>query len=555
MNYSQHPRLGGGVALYRGMCMETSWKYVIAILLIAAIAAAFRLPKLAQRPLHGDEAIHADKCGTILEKGVYVYDPFEYHGPTLNYFTLIPAWLQGQKTYQQIDEFTIRIVPVAFGVLLVFSLLFIGDGLGWPAAIVAAILTAVSHAMVFYSRYYIQEILLVYFTFGVIICGWRYAKSKRVGWILMAGIFLGLMHATKETFIIAVASMTLALGLTRILRGGDDNCNCKVFKKINWKHLIVGLLAATVVSTMLFSSLMKNPRGIIDSVLTYKTYLNRAGHNQFHLQPWYYYLQMLTWTKIAPGPAWTEAFILVFAAVGFVAAMFKRGVKGVDFDLIRFIAFYTIIMTVVYSIIQYKTPWCLLGFFHGMILLAGVGVVALVQAVPRNWQKTAVVIILAHGIGHLGWQAYMGAFKYYDDHANPYVYSHPGRDVFKVVKYVEQMAALHDDGKKMYVEVICPGGDYWPLPWYLRSFENVGYFSEVDMTKMPAPVIIAYASLDKEVLHKIYNVPPPGQRNMYVPLFEDYIELRPTIELNGFVMNDLWEKQLMEPDIGDLKAK
>ncbi len=524
--------------------MRTSWKYVIAILLITAIAAVFRLPNLAQRPLHGDEAIHAKKCGTILEDGIYEYNPFEYHGPTLNYFTLIPALLKGQTSFKQLDEFTIRVVPVAFGVLLVFSLLFIGDGLGWPAAITAAILTAVSHAMVFYSRYYIQEILLVYFTFGVIICGWRYAKSKKVMWILMAGVFLGLMHATKETFIIAVASMTLALGLTRILCGGDDNCICKAFKKINWKHLIVGLLAAAVVSTMLFSCLMKNPRGIIDSVLTYKTYLNRAGHNQFHLQPWHYYLQMLTWTKIAPGPVWTEAFILVFAAVGFLVAMFRKGVKSVDFDLLRFIAFYTIIMTVAYSLIQYKTPWCLLGFFHGMILLAGVGVIALIQAVPGRWLKSLVVLILTLGIGHLGWQAYMGTFKYYDDHANPYVYSHPSSDVFKVVDSIEEMAALHKDGKKMYIEVICPGGDFWPLPWYLRSFENVGYFTEVDMTKMPAPVIICFASLEKQVLHKFFNVPPPGQRNMPVAMFDDYIELRPTIELSGFVIKDLLDGRL-----------
>ena len=37
-------------------------------------------------------------------------------------------------------------------------------------------------------------------------------------------------------------------------------------------------------------------------------------------------------------------------------------------------------MLVVYSAIPYKTPWCLLGFLHGMILLAGVGAVVLVRS-------------------------------------------------------------------------------------------------------------------------------------------------------------------------------
>ena len=521
--------------------MKTAGKYVILILAITALAAAIRLPKLSQRPMHGDEAIHAQKFGKLLEEGIYTYDPNEYHGPTLNYFTTIPAMFGGQKTYQQITDYTVRVVPVFFGVMLVFSLLFIGDGIGWPAALVAAILTAVSHAMVFYSRYYIQEMLLVYFTFGVIICGYRYAKSKRIAWVLCAGAFLGLMHATKETFIIAVASMGLALFFTMLIRQGEDKSILKTIRKTNYLHVLSGIFVAALVSVVLFSCFFRNPQGIADSVLTYKTYLDRAGHNQFHLQPWNYYLKMLLYTKIAPGPeipSWSEAFVLLLAVVGSVVAMIRKGLKNVDYDLLRFIAFYTLVMTAVYSCISYKTPWCLLGFFHGMILLAGIGAAALLQLASRWWAKAIVAILLAVGIGNLGCQAYMGTYRYYDDHANPYVYSHTSSDVFKVVAAIEEMAAMHKDGKDMYIEVICPGGDYWPLPYYLRSFTKVGYFTEVDMTIMPAPVIISYASLEDEVV-KRYLAPPPGQKNMPVRMFDDYVELRPTIELLGFVINDL----------------
>ncbi len=198
--------------------MRSSKICFLLILVVTLAAAAIRLPRLAQRPtrlaqrpMHTDEAIHADKFRILLEEGEYVYNPDEYHGPTLNYFTLIPARLCGQRTYQQINEFTLRVVPVAFGVLLVLLTVGVADGMGRPAAIVAAILTAVSHAMIFYSRYYIQETLLVCFTFGVIVCGWRYARSRRLGWAVGVGVCVGFMHATKETFVIPLAARAAAL--------------------------------------------------------------------------------------------------------------------------------------------------------------------------------------------------------------------------------------------------------------------------------------------------------------------------------------------------------
>ncbi len=164
--------------------------------------------------MHTDEAVHADNFRTLLEGGTYKYDPHEYHGPTLNYFTLIPARLTSADTYPQLTEVTLRIVPVVFGTVLILLTLLLVRGLG-PAAVVAALLAALSPAMVFYSRYYIQETLLVCFTFGVIVCGYRYLRTQALPWALATGVFVGLMHATKETCIIALCSMGLALVLSR----------------------------------------------------------------------------------------------------------------------------------------------------------------------------------------------------------------------------------------------------------------------------------------------------------------------------------------------------
>ena len=115
-------------------------KGCVLILAATIVALALRLPRLGQRPMHGDEAVHAVKFEDLLEQGVYEYDPEEYHGPTLNYLTLIPAWLSGAESLAQVTEFTLRIVPVFFGVCLVLLLLLVIDGLGTAAAVYAAVL-------------------------------------------------------------------------------------------------------------------------------------------------------------------------------------------------------------------------------------------------------------------------------------------------------------------------------------------------------------------------------------------------------------------------------
>jgi uncharacterized protein (TIGR03663 family) len=487
--------------------------------------------------MHGDEAIHAFKLGELLEEG-YRYDPNEYHGPTLNYLTLVPTWLSRVTKFTDLSETMLRIVPVFFGVLLILLLLLILDGLGRAGSVCAAVLTAVSPAMVYYSRYYIQEMLLVCFTFGVIVSGYRYAKNNNIGWVLLAGVFLGLMHATKETCIIAFGSMLLALLLTLLVWGRQKGSVLSALKVVKPSHFIAGLIAALVVSALFYSSFLSNPVGILDSFRTYINYLNRAGQNQLHIHPWYFYLKMLLYYKFGPGPVWSEAFIVILAVVGFIVAMRGKGLDGVNFHLLRFIAFYSLLMTLIYSVIPYKTPWCLLGFLHGMILLAAVGVVTLVKLAPNVLSRVLIGLLLFAGGAHLAWQAYLSNYKYYADSRNPYVYAHPTTDVFTITKRVEEMAKVHPNGLSMQIQVICPGGDYWPLPWYFRNFKKVWWWADIDKSIMPAPVILASASVEPN-LPEYFYLPPPGQKDLYIPLFDTYIELRPQIELRGYVTKDL----------------
>lgn len=510
------------------------------LFLVAIIAAvALRLPRLEQRPMHGDEAVHAVKFGQLLEKDFYRYNPCEYHGPTLNYFTLIPARLSGTHKFKNLSEFTLRIVPVFFGVLLVLMLLLLVDGLGWSATIIAAGLTAVSPAFVFYSRYYIHEMLLVCFAFAAITAGYRYTQSKNIRWALLTGVFLGLCHATKETCIIAFGSMLLALLLTLIMQHkGIWN----ITKTIKPSHLIAAIVTAVIVSALFYSSFLTNPGGILDSLSAYSSYFSRASENQLHIHPWYYYLKMLIYSGVAESPVWSEALIVLLAMAGFIVAMLRKPSLSIDFRLLRFIAFYTATMTVLYSVIPYKTPWCMLGFLHGMILLVAAGAVAVIKLAPNALARVLISLVLVAGGVHLAWQGYLASYRLYADTRNPYVYAHTGSDVFKITRRVEEIAQVHPDGHNMYVQVICPEGDYWPLPWYLRLFPNVGWWNKVDEDILSAPVIIASPNAESALIRKLYELPPPGKKNLYVPLFDTYMELRPQVELRGYVTKDLWDR-------------
>jgi len=513
----------------------------VTVLAVTIAALAIRLPFLRQRPMHGDEAVHAIKFGDLLEKGIYAYDPYEYHGPTLNYLTLIPAYIGSATRLTEVSEFTLRIVPVFFGVLLVLLLLLVADGLGPGATIFAAVLTAISPAMVFYSRYYIHEMLLVCFTFGAIICGYRYSQSKSVKWILLTGLFLGLVHATKETCIIAFGSMLLSLLLTLLMFRWHNGLAPSAVKVIKPAHFAVGFAAAVIVSGLFYSSFLSNPGGLLDSFRTYTTYFGRAHNNALHVHPWYYYLEMLIYSKYGDGPIWSEAVIVLLAAIGFVVAARAKGAPAGRCHLLRFIAFYMAIMTVAYSILPYKTPWCMLGFLHGMILLAGVGAAALLKLAPNALARALVGLLLVVGIAHLGRQAYLGSYEFYADSRNPYVYAHPTADVFVVVQRVEAIAQVHEDGRNISIQVICPQHDYWPLPWYLRSFPKVVWTDAVADDVVSASLIIASPNVEQELLTKLYQLPPPGEKNLYVPLFDTYTELRPRIELRGYVTKDLWD--------------
>ncbi|MDZ8118597.1 flippase activity-associated protein Agl23 [Pontiella agarivorans] len=460
--------------------------FPIAMLLLVLAGLTLRIPHLSDRPLHHDEANQAYRFGILLEEGTYEYDADDHHGPSLYYLTLPVSWITGVETFADSTETTYRAVPVFFGILLILAIPLLRNGLGATAVCAAALFTAVSPGMAYYSRFYIQEILLVFFTFMAIAAGWRSIRIGSRFWAVVAGLSLGLMFATKETAIISYAAIFGAAVLCALLAH---------ITHFPLKNIALGLIAAVFIAFLLFSSFFTNMEGPVDAVLAFKGYFARGtGVDTEHVHPWNFYLRMLTNYRFDGGPRWSEGLFFGLGLLGCISILRKKLPKEIDLGLARFIMFYTLLLTLAYSVISYKTPWCILSFLHGWILLAGIAVASILNCcadkitIPSavRFVKTTILLLLAWPVYKTYRLAESTVFRYAADYRNPYVYAHTAPDFKNLVNRIGEIAKVSADGENIYVQVIASPDSTWPLPFYLRRFPNVGYWT--DATEVPGGI-------------------------------------------------------------------
>ncbi|MFC2161820.1 flippase activity-associated protein Agl23 [Acidobacteriota bacterium] len=505
-------------------------------ILVLFLGLLFRLNHLDRRPMHHDEANQAVKFGNLLETGQYRYDMIDHHGPSLYYLSLPVARLMSFSTLASLNEKTLRFVPAIFGVGMLLLLLLAKGLVRGEALLFSGLLMALSPAMVYYSRFYIQETLLVFFSLGFLIVCWRYIRNPSYSWVLMAGFFAGMMYATKETCIILFGAVGLAVLLGLLLPNIDQYKKREPAKKIIG-HMTLGLSVSVFISWIFYSSFFKNISGLWDSFRSFGLYFVKAGQPDLHAHPWYYYIKMLLFSKYGSGPIWSELLILSLGLLGCLAAFKRKKREESKYSYAKYIFVYTLITFFVYSFIPYKTPWNLLPFYIGIILLAGMGASVLLQMAKKSILYWGAIFVLGLGIVHLGIQSYRANFVLYADSQNPYVYAHTSKDFLNLIQRVEDVSSVHPDGKGMQIKVITNLYDTWPLPWYLREYNRVGYWQDLrdagDLEKIP----IIITSLDK--LEKL----SPQIALNYQP---EFYGLRPEVLLTIHIHRDLWDKFLQQ---------
>ena len=57
-----------------------------------------------------------------------------------------------------------------------------------------------------------------------------------------------------------------------------------------------------------------------------------------------------------------------------------------------------------------------------------------------------------------------------------------------------------------------------------------------------APVILATSDAEDAVATLLYERRPAGERELYMRMFDRYVELRPGVEVRGYVAKSLWDR-------------
>jgi len=361
-------------------------------------------------------------------------------------------------------------------------------------------------------------------------------------------------------------------------------------RRLPWRDIIAGLSALLIIWGTLFSSFFTNWPGLLDSVTTYARYLGRGlGEGEaaaIHVRPWWHYARLLAWVSHPPAPVWTNAVILALALAGGIAGFMPRCGDRRESSLARFLAIYALALLIGLSLIPYKQPWLMMGPLHALILLAGIGAVTLIRAarhaparlvggtaaglgvllgcvtlpyqpsaawiagvlamtlagsvalgalmrlVPRSVAPILVALTIALGIGHLAYQTTWASTRFAADRRNPLAYVQTSTDVRRLTERLEELAAHHPRGRAMPIRVAAPVP--WPLNWYLRRFDRVGWYDtpeDVKTHSFDVPVLIVDTRFSDLVEPRLTRE------------YESFLfGLRPGLLLRLYVDTALWER-------------
>jgi len=491
---------------------------------VMAAGAYLRFDGLADRPFHADEATGAKITAQRMESGGARFDPRHYHGPLLGALAAPLCRLRGEDGWRDMTKLTLRLLPAAAGLLLVMMPLLGRRRFGDAPMLLAAALLATSPLLVYYSRMFIHEMLLalagmaaVFFLTG----RWR---------LIAAGLLVGLMYAIKETFVISLLAWAGA-GLC-LLYDNRAHIDRRVLMD-GWFRLRFPVLAAIVVAMLtagfFYADGFRNPRGAIDAVRTFFVYETVAGHDK---SP-YYDLQLLVLPVKSAGLWWFGAPVVLLALCAPAMTFRKDAMALHERVFIRFLGWSALFHFLIYSLISYKNPWLACLPWAHVCLLAGFafGGRMRLPAAPR----IAITALAVFCVVTQFRQARAATGRLASDARNPLAYVPTRRDVESLESWFARLRGMTPAGTLEPAAVV--GGDYWPLPWYLRAFEKTGYWSEPPPELAAMPVVFVMPETQEAVLRMLADSHVALPRG-----------LRPDVPLIVYLRNDIWAMWMKDDD-------
>lgn len=515
------------------------WVYGTAAVVISAIA--MRLLWLTLKPYHHDEGVNGFFLTVLFREGVYKYDPANYHGPSLYYFSLISAYLFG------LNDFALRFVTALFGVLTVLLVFSLKKYLGTVGTITAAALAAFSPGLVFFSRYFIHEMLLIYFCFAAAVAVLKFMEGERPGKAV-----IGAMGLT-----IFVCQLPIALYAANQIGGGEQvavyvlrfvfvatsvaNAYLAIRRLLEWDAgRPMYLLLASAALAMTFTTKET-------SFITLGTMLIAIGciwlwvkfiapqlkiRAQTSLQePVDLSFARLSaqarQTKNIPVLVFLCAIVFLYVNVVFFSSFFNNE-KGVadafeaynvwsktgaqDQTTNGRWAYLTWLLMIEAPILLLGAVGALIAFYKGkhrwamFAALWAFGLFAAYTIIPYKTPWLAInfvlplTIIAGYAVNELinakeqlqrlvgfiiailvgcivTYQSIELNFWRYDDEAIPYVYVHSKRSMTAMLNQIEQFSERAGTNKQAVIVVTAT--EHWPLPWSLHDYKQVGFHGTV----------------------------------------------------------------------------
>jgi len=431
------------------------------VVVIMALATLLRCWGLEIKPPHFDEGINGWFADRIAATGYYAYDPTNFHGPWYFYLVHLSQVLFGRELW------ALRLPSILGSLLSVWLLFRFHPYVGRAGAAFAAAAMAVSPAFVFYGRYSIHESWMVAFNimallglFGL----WRQGHKSSL-YLFCAGV-TG-MILTKETYVIHIGSLLLAwpclLLWNRLVPPQPEPAN---FRKL-WRKpdLAVAIAVSLAAIVAFYSGFGLHWQGLAGLWQTYAAWFDTGVEPGGHAKTSFDLIGPLNWYWI-----WLMArfeWPVLFGLLACARFLWPSP------TLLRYLAIYAGGLWLAYTVIPYKTPWCLLAFAWPFYLVLGS---VLQEAWSHHVTRRAallggLLLLIASVPVTLSLN-----FQRFADHSLPYVYVQTDPGIWQMTRPLQ--AAVRRDPGLAHEQAYVLLESYYPLPWMLGNFTRVHYRSE-----------------------------------------------------------------------------
>ena len=192
---------------------DTPWRRweIGAYVGILILALALRLWDLGGQALHHDESLHAVYSWYLYDGRGYLHNPL-MHGPFQFFGTAAIFSVLWDS------DFTVRLLPAMFGVILVGTPLLLRPYLGRSGALITSVLLTLSPSFLYFSRFARNDIYMAVWVMLLIGFIWRYMDSGKPRYLVGIAAALALSFSTKESTFIVVG----VLGSYLLIRAARD---------------------------------------------------------------------------------------------------------------------------------------------------------------------------------------------------------------------------------------------------------------------------------------------------------------------------------------------